>query len=200
MARRDVVLDAALELLDEVGLDALTLRRLAARLDVQAGGLYRHFPSKAALLDAMVERLVATETVEAPPGADWDESVRRIAVGSRAAMLTRRDGARLVTTFRKPGPSVLASWHTFLGVLTAAGLSQDAAISAVDTVLAYVNGFTIEEQNRQTDLPRAERDRQFTAGLDLIIAGIRLALTDPGKQPTGHDPSAATKYSHASGA
>jgi TetR/AcrR family tetracycline transcriptional repressor len=181
VARRDEVLDAALELLDEVGLDALTVRRLAERLEVQPGALYRHYPSKAALLDAMVERVVATETVETPPDTEWDESVRRIAAGSRAAMLARRDGARLVTTFRKPGPSVMAGWHAFMGVLTKAGLPQDAAASAVDTVFAYVNGFTIEEQNRQTDRPRTRRDRQFGAGLDLIINGIRVALTDAAK-------------------
>jgi TetR/AcrR family tetracycline transcriptional repressor len=181
VARRDEVLDAALELLDEVGLDALTVRRLAERLEVQPGALYRHYPSKAALLDAMVERLVATETIEGPSDADWDESVRRIAFGSRTAMLARRDGARLVTTFRKPGPSVMAGWHAFIGLLTEAGLSQDTAASAVDTVFAYVNGFTIEEQNRQADHPRAKRDRQFGAGLDLIINGIRIALTDARK-------------------
>jgi TetR/AcrR family tetracycline transcriptional repressor len=181
VARRDEVLDAALELLDEVGLDALTVRRLAERLAVQPGALYRHYPSKAALLDAMVERLVDLETVEVRPDADWEESVRRIAATSRTAMLARRDGARLVTTLRKPGPSVIAGWHEFMGVLTETGLSTDAAVTAVDTVFAYVNGFTIEEQTRQMDRSRTKRDTQFGAGLDLIINGIRTALTDTGK-------------------
>ena len=61
-SRRDEVLEAALGLLDDVGLDAITVRRLAGRIGVQPGALYRHFTSKRELLDAMVERTTASST------------------------------------------------------------------------------------------------------------------------------------------
>jgi len=178
MARRDEVLDAALELLDEVGLDALTVRRLAAKLGVQPGALYRHYPSKAALLDSMVDR-IAAGVPEAEAGLAWDVHARWIARAVRAAMLARRDGARLIATFDRPGPAGVASWRGFTGALAVAGLPPEAAAAAADTVFAYVNGFTIEEQARLDQRARADRDAQFEAGLAIIVGGIKAVLEDP---------------------
>jgi TetR/AcrR family tetracycline transcriptional repressor len=93
-SRRDEVLQAALGLLDEVGLDALTTRRLGVR----PGALYRHFDSEQALLNAMVDAVVSGGSGDGPPrpaDGTWDEQIRTIATGARAAMLTHRDGARL---------------------------------------------------------------------------------------------------------
>jgi TetR/AcrR family tetracycline transcriptional repressor len=172
--RRAQVLQAAIELLDEVGLDGLTMRVLAGRLGVRASALYRHYPSKQALLDAMVEHL-------AQPGSlvldgPWDERLRTIATGTRELMLAHRDGARLLATFRDPGREAVAVFHGLITALTDAGASAEAALLAVDTVLAYVNGFTIEEQAREGEAgarPRERRDRDFHGGLELILAGIR---------------------------
>ena len=175
MSRRDEVLTAAIELLDEVGLDAITTRRLAERLGVQPGALYRHFGSKRELLDAMVERVIT----EAPPvelSGDWADKVRAIAVASRAGMLTHRDGARLVATFAVPAPDALTAWQRFVALFREAGLTEPAAMIAVDTVVSYVNGFTIEEQARPSKRTRPERDETFTAGLNLIIAGVRAGI------------------------
>lgn len=177
MSRRDEVLKAALELLDEVGLDALTTRRLAERLGVQPGALYRHFASKRALLDAMVEHVAAQGVVSTrKPVGDWADQLTVAAGNLRAAMLSRRDGARLMTTFAEPGPAALAGWQWFLDLLRSAGASDSLALLAVDTIMSYVNGFTIEEQARKTDVPRRTRDDQFRAGLALVIAGIRTGL------------------------
>ena len=99
-------------------------------------------------------------------------------MGARATMLTRRDGARLVATYLVPADEKAQQfWHRLIGRLTAAGIPQSDATVAVDTVFAYVNGFTIEEQARD-GFPaglerRAWRDKTFQAGLDLIIAGVK---------------------------
>jgi TetR/AcrR family tetracycline transcriptional repressor len=174
VSRRDEVLAAALELLDEVGIDALTTRRLAERLGVQPGALYRHFASKRELLDAMVERIAS----DGPPidtSGDWVDQVRAIATAMRAGMLAHRDGARLLATLAKPGPAALAGWQRFVDLLRGAGLTEPAAILAVDTILAYVNGSTIEEQARRDENPQL-KEFGFRAGLDLIIAGIKAVL------------------------
>lgn len=180
MSRRDEVLDAALALLDEVGLDALTTRRLAERLGVQPGALYRHFPSKAALLDAMVEQVAASGVSGAEPGGDWAGRIRWMASGVREAMLSRRDGARLLTTFRKPGPEAERAWFRSIELLVAEGAEQAGAATAIDTVFAYVNGFTMEEQARGSDHSRRHRDQQFAAGLELIVTGIHASLPAAG--------------------
>src|SRR3954471_22746225 len=92
--RGDVV-RGALTLLDSDGLDALTMRKLAAHLGVQAGALYWHFPNKQALLDAAAEGIVAKADFTLPP-APWDVQARTLAHQIRAALLAYRDGARLV--------------------------------------------------------------------------------------------------------
>lgn len=185
VSRRDEVLQAALDLLDEVGLDALTTRRLAERLGVQPGALYRHFASKRALLGAMVDDLLTTDSGVADLRGDWADQLRAMATGARAAMLTHRDGARLVVTYLRPEPAA-QGWQEMLDGLRAAGLGArgvDATL-ALDTVFAYVNGFTIEEQARdgfpQPPERRAWRDQTFQSGLDLIIAGIRGAVASRG--------------------
>jgi TetR/AcrR family transcriptional regulator, tetracycline repressor protein len=175
-SRRDEVLVAALGLLDDVGLDAITIRKLAERIGVQPGALYRHFTSKRELLDAMVER-IAAEAPAAEMTGDWAAQVRSIAGAARAGMLTHRDGARLMSTFFQPGPAAITAWQRFIGLFTGAGLDEAAAVVAVDTVLCYVNGFTIEEQARGSR-SGAEKDAAFQAGLDLIIAGVEAGLAN----------------------
>ncbi len=179
-SRRDEVLQAALDLLDEVGIDDLTTRRLADRLGVQAGALYRHFASKRALLDAMVEHIAAQGMDQPLPQGDWTAQIHAIAATMRSGMLAHRDGARLVATIRTPGPAAVSSFHRIMEPLRLAGASEDTAALGVDTILCYISGFTIEEQARRIDSPLrsslADRDRAFHAGLDLIINGLRAAL------------------------
>lgn len=191
MARRDEVLRSALELLDEVGLDDLTVRRLAERRGVAPSALYRHFPSKAALVDAMVEA-IAGRAAGPPPTGPWDERVRALATAARDGMLAHRDGARLMTTFATPGPAAVAAFTRFTGLLEEAGLDAAAAVVAVDTVVCFVNGFTVEEQARRPADPtrrsRAERDAGFRAGLELILTGVRAQLTAVVPAPTEPGP------------
>ncbi|MEU8631860.1 TetR/AcrR family transcriptional regulator C-terminal domain-containing protein [Amycolatopsis sp. NPDC048633] len=174
--RRTEVLQAAIELLDEAGLDALTMRLLASRLGVRASALYRHYPSKQALLDAMVAHLVKPDGDGFPADAPWDELLRGAASGMREVMLAHRDGARLISGFHDPGDDAIAVFEHLVTTLAGAGVPAGMATVAVDTVLAYANGFTIEEQARKTAWPREERDQAFGGGLDLIIAGIRGSL------------------------
>ncbi|WP_051581752.1 TetR/AcrR family transcriptional regulator C-terminal domain-containing protein [Pseudonocardia acaciae] len=195
MSRRDEVLHAALDLLDEVGLDALTTRRLAHRLGVQPGALYRHFDSKRTLLAALVDHLVTSSNdpgALAPTAGDWAAQLRAAATGYRAALLTRRDGARLVATHLRPTQATARqTWNRLLGIMRDAGLPAEDAELAVDTVFAYVNGFAIEEQSRdgfpQPAARRAWRDDGFQAGLDLILTGIRHRLTPSGGRPSRVD-------------
>jgi AcrR family transcriptional regulator len=181
VSRRDEVLHTALELLDEVGLDALTTRRLAERLGVQPGALYRHFPSKRALLTAMVGELTAGDGDAVPATGRWDEILRGVALEYRNRLLRHRDGARLVATGVRPEQEAARQgWRWMISVVRGSGLDEAGATLAVDTVIAYANGFTIEEQARghfpPTPDERAERDAGFHAGLGLIIAGISAAV------------------------
>jgi len=181
-SRRAEVLQAAVDLLDEVGLDALTTRRLAARLGVQPGALYRHYPSKRALLDAVAERIVVETAPDTPPEGDWAEQLRQIAGSMRRGMLAHRDGARLMATLTVPGDAAVAAFQRLVDLLRRAGATPDAAVVGVDTVICYVNGFTVEEQARG-GAPGERRDQGFAAGLELILHGIAARLLAKASDP-----------------
>src|ERR1700749_4051901 len=94
---REKILDAALALLNEVGLDQFSTRRLAERLGVQQPALYWHFKNKSALLDALNgEILTRSPHTRLPaPGQSWDDFTIANARSFRRAFLAVRNGARL---------------------------------------------------------------------------------------------------------
>ncbi|GAA2324856.1 TetR/AcrR family transcriptional regulator [Streptomyces kunmingensis] len=138
--------DTALELLDELGLDALTMRRLADRLGVQAGALYRHFTTKQDLLTAMAERMLGD--IRTPPGApaDWAGHLRALARAMRRALLARRDGARVFGGTHSVGPHTLGFAESVLGVLREAGFTDEDAARTCMTLVNFTLGHTLEEQ------------------------------------------------------
>jgi TetR/AcrR family tetracycline transcriptional repressor len=146
--RRADVVEGALELLDVEGLDGLTMRKLSAALNVQGGALYRHFPSKEALLDAMAERLLGGVGAPLPPGRPWADQCRELAGRLHAALLARRDGARVVAGTFVPSPNTAAAGDQAIQVLCAAGFPPETAGWLTFAVFYYVLGHTIEEQGQ----------------------------------------------------
>lgn len=178
---RERIVRRALDLLDEVGLDGLTLRRLAGDLGVQAAALYWHVPSKAALLDEMATTMLrdliaeANDELAALDGEPWQDCVRLSAVRFRAALLSRRDGARVfsgtyVTDER------LRGWIDLpLSILVGAGFTESDAMRAWGTLLAFVQGSTIEEQAHPPG-PADDVDERFTFGVDVVVRGLESLL------------------------
>ncbi|MGW2006914.1 TetR/AcrR family transcriptional regulator [Streptomyces nigrescens] len=138
--------EAALALLDEVGLDALTMRRLAEAMDVRAGALYRYFATKHELLTAMAEVLLA-DCLERPLSSpDWSERLAELARRMRTALLGRRDGARVYAGTHATGAHTLGFADALIGVLREAGFAADAAARAALTLVNFILGHTLEEQ------------------------------------------------------
>ncbi|MFB9830625.1 TetR/AcrR family transcriptional regulator C-terminal domain-containing protein [Actinoallomurus acaciae] len=193
---REKVLDTALRLIDEVGLDGLSLRRLAKELGVQAPALYWHFSSKQDLLDHLValanERAEKGTTGRPAPGQTWDDWLAEGMRVRRRAMLAHRDGARLASGNR-PTPDSFSRIERTLAVLVEAGFTPDDAISAVLVLGHYVSGFVLDEQGdaeRADDEPLTldpeefpllasggsvalDRDRLFEYGLQRLLDGMR---------------------------
>ena len=199
---REQVLAAALGLLDEVGLEHLTMRRLAAALGVQNGATYWHFRSKQALLEAMADTLLTGLTAGLDAESSWNERITNLAHRLRGALLSRRDGARLFSAAFFPLPNALAYGEAMIATLGESGLSSRDAAWAADTLIYYVVGHTIEEQlaaalpGRGRDatarladavdpqrhphmyaalahIPAPHRQEHFDYGLQLIVNGIR---------------------------
>lgn len=182
---RERIVRRALDLLDEVGLDGLTLRRLASDLGVQAAALYWHVPSKAALLDEMATTMLrdlieqANDELAALAGEPWQDCVLLSADRFRAALLARRDGARVFSGTYLTDER-LAGWVELpLSILVDAGFPTADATRAWGTLLAFVQGFAVEEQ-AQPPGTGADVDERFAFGVDVIVRGLesRLAVAD----------------------
>jgi TetR/AcrR family tetracycline transcriptional repressor len=186
---------AALEALDEVGLDKLTMRTVAGRLGVQVGGLYYHLPDKSALLQAMANEICRQALADfescLPPGAGWAAAARRLCEAVRTAALSRRDASRVLAAGPLNGSlEALALMERLIGLLDE-GIEQALATDAADTLLSYVTGYVLQEQVQaggagfgvrleelRERFPRvlraaaADDDRTFTRGVTAIIAGF----------------------------
>ncbi|MFJ6070878.1 TetR/AcrR family transcriptional regulator C-terminal domain-containing protein [Streptomyces sp. NPDC093065] len=141
-------IQTALDLLNESGLDALTMRRLADALGVQAGALYRYFATKQDLLTAMAERMVGGVADAAGPtgDGDWGERAARLARALRTALLAHRDGARVFAGTHSTGPNTLGFSESLVGVLREAGFDDGEAARALYAVANFTVGHTLEEQ------------------------------------------------------
>ncbi|EME97658.1 TetR/AcrR family transcriptional regulator C-terminal domain-containing protein [Streptomyces mobaraensis NBRC 13819 = DSM 40847] len=138
----------ALALLDESGLDALTMRRLADALGVQAGALYRHFATKQDLLTAMAEHMLgqAADAADTTQADDWSRHVAHLARALRTALLAHRDGARLFAGTHATGPNTLRFADNLTGALRQAGFDDEQAARALYAITHFTTGHTLEEQ------------------------------------------------------
>lgn len=195
------ILETALELLNEVGVDALSTRLIAERLGVRQPALYWHFKNKRALLDAINGEILArAQDARTPrPGETWQAFLRRNARSFRAALLSYRDGAR-VHAGTEAAPDDLDHVEVQILHLTAAGFSPGAALQLFVAVSRFVVGCVLEEQaspitgsTEQARLDEAARAYPalaeaiayyrtsdhaglFERGLDLIVRGAEAEL------------------------
>ncbi len=139
------IVQAALQLLDEVGLDGLTMRRLAERLNVKAASLYWHVRDKEQLIVLLANEISAS--VSAPdPGLSWREQLTTFAEGYRRVLLSHRDAARVMMLSGPPsGAERLNLVEMLLGVLLKAGFSPKDAAYAGFLLNDYVTTFVMEE-------------------------------------------------------
>jgi TetR/AcrR family tetracycline transcriptional repressor len=152
---RDAVLRAALELLNEAGIDNLSTRRLAQRLGVQSPTLYWHFKSKADLLDAMAETIMLERHGQSlpQPGEAWQDWFVANACSFRNALLAYRDGARLHAGTR-PQHAHFDAIEAKLRLLCEAGFTPAQALNLMLALGRFVIGWVLEEQAaQQADAP-----------------------------------------------
>jgi AcrR family transcriptional regulator len=197
---RDRILRCAVEVADRDGLDAASLRKVAAELGVHVTSLYNHVPTKEALLDGVVEELFAGAQV--PVGeVTWEEWVRRF-VAAMAGSAREHPGAFAVL-LRRPvqGPVASATFETGLAAFHRAGLDVAQAYAAVKSVALAALGCCVEQAHAdEDDLPSTDMSRlswrefplthEITAVVDdvdvvstlaeLLVAGFAAQL---GKRP-----------------
>nr|WP_198429041.1 TetR/AcrR family transcriptional regulator C-terminal domain-containing protein [Nocardia bovistercoris] len=187
MHRADVV-DGAIAILDGYGLADLTMRRLAASLQVQPGALYWHFPNKQALLGAVADRIL-TPMDDPVTTADWPDQLTELAHRLRDCLLAYRDGAELVSATYASRLTTSKGRERMVSAVLRAGMPRQEAESTAYTLLYYVLGHTVDEQSRiqmdsagalpETTSPLDETTNptaRFDFALNLFVGGIRHLL------------------------
>ena len=172
---REVVLAAALEIIDADGADGLSMRRLARALDRDPMILYRHAPNKAALLDGVAETVLAQLTVD-PADPDWAAQLRAVARGYRALALAHPNVVPLLVTRPLATPLALRPHGTLrpledvLALLTAAGFSGPDALHIYRALFGFLHGHVLNELQELVDNPD-ETDDLLRLGLHRLPIG-----------------------------
>jgi TetR/AcrR family tetracycline transcriptional repressor len=146
---RDLVTKAGLRLLNEIGLEQLTLRRLAVELDVQAATIYWHFKSKEELLDEMATTVLTEGAGHMLPrrqSADWKVWAVAYGEGLRKTLLAYRDGARMAAATRLTTTEPLKTTERIAAQLVASGFALRPTVVLLSTIYNYTLSFTMEEQ------------------------------------------------------
>jgi len=143
---RDRVLRVAVALADEVGIEALNMRRLAEKLGVVPMALYKHVANKEELLDGMVD-IVVGEIEPAVSGTDWRSAVRQRILSARRSLKRHPWASGVIESRTNPSPVVLVYLDSMIGMLRAGGFSVDLTHHALHAMGSRLYGFTQEVFN-----------------------------------------------------
>jgi AcrR family transcriptional regulator len=199
---RERVLRAAIDLADTDGLEAVSMRKLARELGVEAMSLYNHVENKDAILDGIVE-VVAAEASLPPAGTDWKAAIRQSAIATRDMFVRHPWASGLWMSRQGGGTARLERADWLLRILREAGLSEELRYHAYHVVESHILGFTVQQLNfpyRGAELekratrflerfpvdefpdfaehvqqylePREGSEGGFELGLDLILDGL----------------------------
>lgn len=175
---RAVIVRAAIDVLDAEGVEALTMRKLGARLNAGATSVYRHVATKDELMELAVDEAFAEITVPSAEGSDWRAAVTEAAASFRAAALRHPwlssvlGPAGLVYL----GPNLMSFSERLNGLFTAAGFPEPSR--AIDTVLSYVIGMSTTEAAWLSAVARSgESEADFIAS---FMPAVEQAVADSG--------------------
>jgi len=139
--QRDEIVRAALDVLDDHGFDALSMRAVADALDIKAASLYWHVKNKRELLDLMTDALIG-ECALPDPDLPWDEQLTAFGRELRRVMLSRRDASRVFDGRFVTGDTTVRAMESTVATLLGAGFTAKTASYALFTLLFHVVGFT----------------------------------------------------------
>jgi TetR/AcrR family tetracycline transcriptional repressor len=196
---RSRIVERALQFIDENGLDALSMHKLGAALDVKGMSLYHHVANKHDVLDGIVEALWGEIETAAPTHEDWREGVVSLAYAIRDAVRRHPHAASLIFSQQLMPEAALRIVRAHVQALVAAGFDEPRAYDLLRTIWSYAFGSAFAESTWDTaaegcsvDARRLLRpgtpealaavaevfcgqsdpDAQFELGLDLMLRGI----------------------------
>jgi TetR/AcrR family tetracycline transcriptional repressor len=183
------IIDAAIDLLNEDGLNNFSLRKLAGMVDMKAPALYWHFKSKEALIDYMAEAILQAEFKDLEPRQTdelWQDWLIKTCMRLRNAMRAHRDGARVVAgAHLYPAVTLMKLFEVSMESLTSAGMELQRANLIITTAVHFVFGNVIEEQAAPSlDELKNMDSTKLTADYPLMAKSIQQTYQD---MLNGHD-------------
>ena len=189
---------AALRLIERDGLVAFSTRKLAAMLRCEAMSIYHYFPSKAHLMDALIDRVIGEMPPPPPADLPWTERLDRLARDWRRVVTARPNLFVFVATHRLNTPKSMAWLNATLGLFAESGLSHEDGVrlfrafgyylmgAALDETSGYARGPStvapVPDAVMQRDYPHvvaagryfrpSEFERTIELGLALLLEGI----------------------------
>lgn len=142
---RELIVRTAMELADQDGLQALSMRNLAGRLHVTPMSLYNHVANKDEILDALIEAVFAE--IELPDASEWKTAIRRSALSARDALIRHPWATSLWMTRQGGGASRMRHANWVLATLRTAGLSEEVIFHAYHILESHLLGSTLQQLN-----------------------------------------------------
>jgi AcrR family transcriptional regulator len=200
----DRIVTTALQIVDDEGADALSMRTLARRLDSGTATLYRHFAGRSELIAHVIDRLFGT--IELDPVAlsalPWQDACKAVAHSMFDVLRRHQNVTSLLSDNVPIGPNALAARENALAFLLANGFPPELAARSYATLSRYVLGFAMQLNSSHGDLSDTKLakifhdldrnqfpatvavadslpvplDDEFAFGLDLIVDGLAQAL------------------------
>ena len=153
---RERILEGALKIADEGGIESLSMRKLGQALGFEAMSLYNHVANKNDVLDGILD-LVLAETEDPSPDDDWVIAIKRSAISAHQALRRHTWAAPLLMSPNHTRPARLRSMDALLGRLRAAGFSADATYHAYHVLDAYIFGYAVWHTSHTYSDEEAER-------------------------------------------
>jgi len=198
LTRRGIA-EAAVALLDEAGMEGLSMRKLGARLGVEAMSLYNHVKNKDDLLDAIHGFLLENMTAELarrPPVQGWDNAARAMTLAFLDLLKSHPNAIPLFASRSAIAPGALSLLDGGIGILHQAGFTVSQARNAFQTFFALTIGHAVFHYGRRSQDSYASAteyakyghlatlgdpnthppDEEFKFGLDALLEGLRLKL------------------------
>ncbi|MET7290123.1 TetR/AcrR family transcriptional regulator [Streptomyces sp. NPDC005573] len=165
---RETITAAAVGLADAEGLEAVTMRRVAAEVGAGVMSLYSYAPDKDTLLELMVDHVSGELASPGPPSGDWRTDLKNIAHLQRAHMLRHPWLPAALSTHRVPGPNTLAFLEHALAVLRPTGLDGAAKLEVFAQLTAFVAGqvaYEITQTAASRSPDRAAAEARYLAAV-----------------------------------
>ena len=175
------VLEAAVNLADREGIEALSMRRLGQELGIEAMSLYTHVRSKDDLLAGMVD-VVIGQIPNRRSSGDWTETLRRTILSARRVMLRHTWAPAIIETLDDPGPAGLRHFDTVIGILREGGLPLELTHHALHLLGSRILGFAQDlfDDSSDVDPKVAALLAQQIGASHPYVAELAMAVTHEG--------------------